>query len=183
MRKLKLEELNRISTEEFKQKEKTPVVLVLDNIRSLHNVGAAFRTGDAFLIEKIYLCGITGTPPNRELHKSALGAEDTVDWEYAEKTIDVIHQLKSEGCKIASLEQAEGSTLLQDFKPQKNERYAFVFGNEVFGVEEEVIALSEICLEIPQWGTKHSFNVSVSMGIVLWDYMVKTKKQFDNEQI
>ncbi len=174
MRKLKLEELNRISPEEFKEKEKNPVVLVLDNVRSLHNVGAAFRTGDAFLIHKIFLCGITGTPPNRELHKSALGAEDTVDWEYKEKTLEAIQVLKSEGWKIISLEQAEGSVLLQHFVPQANERYAFVFGNEVFGVEDEVIQLSDSCVEIPQAGTKHSFNVSVSMGIVLWDYFLKT---------
>ena len=176
MRKLKLEELNRISPEEFKEKEKIPVVLVLDNIRSLHNVGAAFRTGDAFLIHKIYLCGITGTPPNRELHKSALGAEDTVEWEQAESTVEAIKKLKSEGWKIVSLEQAEGSVFLQNFFPQKDERYCFVFGNEVFGVEDEVIALSDNCLEIPQFGTKHSFNVSVSMGIVLWDYFVKMQK-------
>ncbi|HWZ23164.1 MAG TPA: RNA methyltransferase [Cytophagaceae bacterium] len=175
IRKLKLEELNRISPEEFKAKEKIPVVLVLDNIRSLHNVGAAFRTGDAFLIRKIYLCGITGTPPNRELHKSALGAEDTVEWEHAANTADAIKKIKSEGWKIVSLEQAEGSVLLQDFKPEKSEHYCFVFGNEVFGVEEEVIALSDTCLEIPQFGTKHSFNVSVSMGIVLWDYFIKTQ--------
>lgn len=175
MRKLALDELNRISPEEFKSTSKTPIVLVLDNLRSLHNVGAAFRTGDAFLISKIYLCGITGTPPNRELHKSALGAEDVVEWEHVEKTSDAILKLKSEGWKILSLEQAEGSTNLQDFMPQKNERYAFVFGNEVFGVEDDVIRLSDSCLEIPQSGTKHSFNVSVSMGIVLWDYFLKTR--------
>lgn len=173
VRKLKLEELNRISPEEFKAKEKIPIVLVLDNIRSLHNVGAAFRTGDAFLIHKIYLCGITGTPPNRELHKSALGAEDTVEWEHTANTAEAITKLKAAGWKIISLEQAEGSVLLQNFKPQKGERYCFVFGNEVFGVEDEVITLSDICLEIPQFGTKHSFNVSVSMGIVLWDYFIK----------
>ncbi len=173
MRKLKLEELNRISPEEFKSKEKIPVVLVLDNVRSLHNVGAAFRTGDAFLIHKIYLCGITGTPPNRELHKSALGAEDTVEWEHVGTTVEAVNKLKQEGWKIISLEQAEGSVMLQNFKPVKEERYCFVFGNEVFGVEDEVIALSDTCLEIPQFGTKHSFNVSVSMGIVLWDYSSK----------
>jgi 23S rRNA (guanosine2251-2'-O)-methyltransferase len=176
MRKLKLEELNRISPEEFKGKEKIPVVLVLDNVRSLHNVGAAFRTGDAFLIHKIYLCGITGTPPNRELHKAALGAEDTVEWEHVATTVEAVKKLQTEGWKIISLEQAEGSVLLQDFLPETNEKYAFVFGNEVFGVEDEVIELSDSCLEIPQFGTKHSFNVSVSMGIVLWDYFSKTQK-------
>lgn len=175
MRKLKMEELNRISSEEFKIKDKTPVVLLLDNIRSLHNVGAAFRTSDAFLIHKIYLCGITGTPPNRELHKSALGAEDTVAWEHSNNATETVLQLKSEGWKIISLEQTEGSTLLQDFQPLKNERYCFIFGNEVFGVEDELIKLSDVCVEIPQYGTKHSFNVSVSMGIVLWDYFMKTK--------
>jgi 23S rRNA (guanosine2251-2'-O)-methyltransferase len=174
MRKLQTEELQRISSEEFKSKEKTPVILILDNIRSLHNVGAAFRTGDAFLINKIFLCGITGTPPNRELHKSALGAEDTVEWEYVKSTTEAITKLKSEGWKIISLEQAEGSVLLQNFTPSKNDKYCFVFGNEVFGVEEEVIKISDNCLEIPQFGTKHSFNVSVSMGIVLWDYFTKT---------
>ncbi len=177
MRKLKLEELNRISAEEFKTTQKNGVVLVLDNIRSLHNVGAAFRTGDAFLISKIYLCGITGTPPNRELHKSALGAEDVVEWEYVEKTAEAIQRLRAEGWKIASLEQAEGSVLLQDFEPEDNEKYAFVFGNEVFGVEDEVIEASDYCLEIPQAGTKHSFNVSVTMGIVLWDYFLKSQKK------
>ncbi|HSZ24870.1 MAG TPA: RNA methyltransferase [Cytophagaceae bacterium] len=175
MRKLKLEELNRISTVEFKEKTKTPVVLVLDNIRSLHNVGAAFRTGDAFLIHKIYLCGITGTPPNRELHKSALGAEDTVEWEHVANSTEAIKKLQLERWKIISIEQAEGSIPLQHFIPEKSERYCFVFGNEVFGVEDAVIELSDACVEIPQFGTKHSFNVSVSMGIVLWDYFVKTR--------
>ncbi len=175
MRKLKMEELNRISSEEFKIKDKTPVILLLDNIRSLHNVGAAFRTGDAFLIHKIYLCGITGTPPNREIHKSALGAEDTVEWEHSIDAIETLKNLKANGWKIISLEQTEGSTLLQDFTPQKNERYCFVFGNEVFGVQDELIQLSDACVEIPQYGTKHSFNVSVSMGIVLWDYFLKTR--------
>jgi len=175
MRKLKLEELNRISTEEFKSVEKIPVIFLLDSIRSLHNVGAAFRTGDAFLIQKIILCGITGTPPNRELHKSALGAEDTVEWEHAENTIEAVRKLKTEGWKIICIEQTEGSTFLQHFQPIKSEKYCFVFGNEVFGVTDEIIPLSDVCVEIPQHGTKHSFNVSVSMGIVLWDYYFKTQ--------
>ncbi len=176
MQKLKLDELNRISPEEFKKTEKIPVILLLDNIRSLHNVGAAFRTSDAFLLNKIYLCGITGTPPNRELHKSALGAEDTVEWEYVESSVQAVAKIKQEGWKIISIEQAQGSVLLQNFIPLKNERYCFVFGNEVFGVEEEIIHLSDCIVEIPQFGTKHSFNVSVSMGIVLWDYFIKTQK-------
>ncbi len=174
MRKLKLEELGRISPEEFKIKHKSPVILMLDNVRSLHNVGSAFRTADSFLIEKIFLCGITGTPPNRELHKTALGAEETVVWEYAENTAEAVKKLKAEGWKIVSLEQADRSTLLQNFNPRKTDKYCFVFGNEVFGVEDEVIALSDSCLEIPQFGTKHSLNVSVAIGVLMWDYFVKT---------
>ncbi len=173
MKKLKLDELNRLSVEEYKSADKHPVVLVLDNIRSMHNVGAAFRTGDAFKVEKVYLCGVTARPPHREIHKSALGAEDSVAWEYFSKTADAVIRLKEEGYVIASIEQAQGSQMLQDFTPDKNKKYAFVFGNEVFGVEEDVIALTDICLEIPQFGTKHSFNVSVTMGIVLWDYATK----------
>ncbi|GAL84615.1 tRNA/rRNA methyltransferase SPOU [Sporocytophaga myxococcoides] len=173
MKKLKLDELNRLSVDEYKSSDKHPVVLVLDNIRSMHNVGAGFRTGDAFKVEKLYLCGVTARPPHREIHKSALGAEDSVAWEYFAKTSDAIIRLKEEGYIIASVEQAEGSQMLQDFAPDKNAKYAFVFGNEVFGVEEDVVALTDICLEIPQFGTKHSFNVSVTMGIVLWDYAAK----------
>lgn len=173
MKKLKLDELNRLSVEEYKSADKHPVVLVLDNIRSMHNVGAAFRTGDAFKVEKVYLCGVTARPPHREIHKSALGAEDSVAWEYFPKTSDAVIRLKEEGYVIGSIEQAQGSQMLQDFTPDKNKKYAFVFGNEVFGVEEDVIALTDICLEIPQFGTKHSFNVSVTMGIVLWDYATK----------
>lgn len=174
MRKLKLEELNRITPEEFKEAEKTNVAIILDNIRSLHNVGSAFRTSDAFLIEKIYLCGITGTPPNKEINKTALGATDSVQWEYVKETTEVIQKLKEDGWKIFCLEQTNTSLPLQNFFPQKNTKYAFVFGNEVFGVQEEVIAESDKCIEIPQFGTKHSFNVSVSIGIVLWDFYLKT---------
>jgi len=173
MKKLKLDELNRLSVEEYKSADKHSVVLVLDNIRSMHNVGAAFRTGDAFKVEKVYLCGVTARPPHREIHKSALGAEDSVEWQYFSKTSDAVSRLKEEGYVIASIEQAQGSQMLQEFTPDKNKKYAFVFGNEVFGVEEDVIALTDICLEIPQFGTKHSFNVSVTMGIVLWDYATK----------
>jgi 23S rRNA (guanosine2251-2'-O)-methyltransferase len=173
MKKLKLDELNRLSVEEYKNAEKHPIVLVLDNIRSMHNVGAAFRTGDAFKVEKVYLCGVTARPPHREIHKSALGAEDSVAWEYFAKSSDAIAKLKEKGYVIASVEQAQGSQMLQNFIPDKDKKYAFVFGNEVFGVEDEVIALTDICLEIPQFGTKHSFNVSVTMGIVLWDYASK----------
>ncbi|MFN3403894.1 MAG: RNA methyltransferase [Cytophagaceae bacterium] len=175
MRKLKLEELNRMSVEEFKSTEKMPVVLVLDNIRSMHNVGSAFRTADAFLLEKIFLCGVTATPPHREIHKSALGAEDAVAWEYFENPVDAVKKLKSEGYRILSLEQTDSSVMLQKFIPEKEKKYAMVFGNEVFGVQDEVIGLSDCAIEIPQLGTKHSFNVSVSIGIVLWDLMLKTK--------
>lgn len=176
MAKLKLEELNRVSAEEFKQLQKTPVVLVLDNVRSLHNVGSAFRTADAFLVEKIYLCGITGTPPNREIHKTALGATESVAWEHAASTMELVTKLKAEGWKIISLEQTDQSVLLQNFLPQKGEKLCFVFGNEVFGVEDQVIAQSDICLEIPQFGTKHSLNISVSIGMVIWDYFSKTNR-------
>lgn len=175
MRKLKLEELNRLSVEKFRETKKNPVVIVLDNVRSLHNVGSAFRTADAFAAEKIFLCGITGTPPNREIHKTALGATESVDWEYRAQTEDVVKDLKAMGYKIISLEQTEGSTMLQDFIPEAQEKYCFVFGNEVSGVDEKVIALSDICLEIPQYGTKHSLNISVSVGIVLWDYLLKKR--------
>lgn len=176
MAKLKLEELNRVSVEEFKKVEKKPVVLVLDNIRSLNNVGSAFRTADAFLIQKIYLCGITGTPPNREIHKTALGATESVEWEHAPSTLELVKKLKSEGYKIISLEQTDNSVLLQNFQPKINEKLCFVFGNEVFGVEEEVIRESDVTLEIPQFGTKHSLNISVSMGMVVWDYFLKIEK-------
>lgn len=176
MKKLKLEELNRPSLEEYKELPKAEVVVVLDNIRSLNNVGSAFRTGDAFLTKKIWLCGITGTPPNREIQKTALGATDSVEWEYAQNTVEVVKKLKEEGYKIVCLEQTSESVLLQDFQPLESEKYCFVFGNEVFGVEDAVIAETDICLEIPQFGTKHSLNVSVTIGIVLWDFFVKTCK-------
>lgn len=173
MRKLKLDELNRLSPEEFEALPKHPLVLVLDNIRSLANVGSAFRTGDAFAVEKVFLCGITGTPPHREIHKSALGAQETVAWEHAPDAAALCSQLKAAGYQILAVEQAEGSTLLQDFTPQEGQKWALVFGNEVDGVSEEVMQLADLALEIPQWGTKHSLNVSVSMGIVLWSLIEK----------
>ncbi|HEY8402475.1 MAG TPA: RNA methyltransferase [Cytophagaceae bacterium] len=176
MAKLKLEELNRISVEEFKNKEKNPVILVLDNVRSLNNVGSAFRTADAFLVQKIYLCGITGTPPNKEIHKTALGATESVDWEYVSSTVELVRKLKSEGWKIISLEQTDNSVMLQDFEFQKQDKLCFIFGNEVFGVDDEVINESHLTLEIPQFGTKHSLNISVSIGMVIWDYFSKTTK-------
>ena len=171
MRKIKNEELERLTVDEFKSSQKNSVILVLDNIRSLNNVGSAFRTGDAFLIEKIYLCGITGKPPHRDINKTALGATDTVEWQHEENTLEVIERLKKENWTILSVEQADNSLSLEQFKPNKAEKYCFVFGNEVFGVEQEVINASDECLEIPQFGTKHSLNISVSIGIVLWHHI------------
>lgn len=169
MKKLKLEELGRISVSEFKEVEKLPLCIVLDNVRSLHNVGSAFRTADAFRMEKIFLTGITGTPPHREIHKTALGSTESVAWEYVEKTETIISQLKESGYKIIAVEQTTESVSLQDFKIQTAEKYAFVFGNEVDGVSEEAIALADGAIEIPQSGTKHSLNISVCLGIVMWE--------------
>lgn len=177
MRKLANEELNRLEVEEFKSIAKNPIVVVLDNVRSMNNVGSAFRTGDAFLIEKIYLCGITAQPPHREINKTALGATDTVEWEHVENTLAAVTKLKSEGYKIMSVEQAEDSLSLQDFTPDADEKYAFIFGNEVYGVEQEVVDSSDYCIEIPQFGTKHSLNISVSIGVVLWHSVLKGKMQ------
>lgn len=167
-RKLQNEELNRISTEEFKKAAKLPVVIILDNVRSQNNVGSVFRTSDAFRVEKIYLCGITSTPENREVHKTALGAEDAVAWEYVKETADVITKLKAEGYRIYAIEQAENSMSLETLSIEMTGKYALVFGNEVKGVQQEVIDNSDACVEIPQFGTKHSFNISVTVGIVLW---------------
>lgn len=166
-----MDELNRVSVEEFKNQKKNNIVVVLDNIRSLNNVGSAFRTGDAFAIEKVVLCGITGKPPHRDIHKTALGAQDTVEWNHFDTTLDAIQSLKKEGYKIISVEQVEGSTSLQDFKTSKEEKVALIFGNEVMGVSEEVIEASDMALEIPQFGTKHSLNVSVTLGVVLWQVL------------
>jgi 23S rRNA (guanosine2251-2'-O)-methyltransferase len=173
MRKLLIEEMNRLSVEEFKESDKFPFVIVLDNIRSLNNVGSFFRTADAFRARKLILCGYTQNPPHREITRSALGAENSVIWEKEEATLAAVIKLKEEGYRIVSVEQAEGSTLLQNFEPESNVPYAFVFGNEVEGVADEVIAASDKCVEIPQFGTKHSFNVSVSAGIVLWEFVRK----------
>ena len=175
MRKLKNSELGRLNVEEFKKTDKIPLLIILDNIRSLNNIGSVFRTSDAFLIEKIYLCGITAKPPHKEIHKTALGATETVAWEYAEDTLTLIQKLKTSKIKIISIEQAENSTLLQDFKVVKNQKYAIVMGNEVKGVQQEVVTQSDFCVEIPQFGTKHSLNISVSCGIVLWDLFKKIK--------
>ncbi len=173
MKKLKLEELGRISVDQFKEAAKIPVCILLDNVRSLHNVGSAFRTADSFRIEKIYLTGITGTPPHREIQKTALGATESISWEYAEKTQDVIQKLKSDGYVIVLIEQTTESTLLNDFLVDKNKKYCLVFGNEVNGVSDEAIALGDVALEIPQGGTKHSLNISVCVGIVAWEFFQK----------
>ena len=175
MKKLTMDELNRISVEEYKQAEKTPIVVVLGNVRSMNNIGSVFRTADAFRIEKIYLCGITATPPHRDIHKTALGAENSVDWEYVEETLDCVKRLRDEGYAVYSVEQAEGSVMLQDFKAD-GRKTAVVFGNEIDGVAQEVVDASDGCLEIPQYGTKHSLNVSVTAGIVMWDLFSKIKK-------
>ncbi len=175
MRKLKNSELNRLNVEEFKQSEKIPLIVVLDNIRSLNNIGSVFRTSDAFLIEKIYLCGITAQPPHKEIHKTALGATEAVDWAYAKNTEELVRQLKSEHVQILSIEQAENSTPLQSFSPVEDIKYAVIFGNEVKGVSQEVVNQSDHCIEIPQFGTKHSLNIAVSCGIVLWDIFSKMK--------
>ncbi len=171
-----MEELDRLSVEEFKKTEKSPLVLVLDNVRSLNNVGSAFRTADAFRIEKIYLCGITGTPPHRDIQKTALGATESVEWEYCLHTLEAIGKLKALGFQICALEQVDRSISLNEFTPLKGEKYALVFGNEVFGVEEEVLQNCDTVLEIPQLGTKHSLNISVSLGIAVWDLMVKLEQ-------
>lgn len=173
MKKLKTDELNRLSVEEFKNTKKNSIVVVFDNVRSLNNVGSAFRTADAFAVEKLYLCGITGTPPNREINKTAIGAQDSVEWAYFKETTEALQELKANGFKIIALEQTTESRLLQDFKPLENEKYAFVFGNEVFGVDEKALELIDDCIEVPQFGTKHSLNVSVTVGVVLWDYVSK----------
>mgnify|MGYP006113707543 FL=1 len=173
MRKLKNNELGRITVDAFKAVQKTPIIVILDNIRSLNNIGSVFRTSDAFLIEKIYLCGICATPPNKEIHKTALGATVSVAWEYVEDTLTLVDKLKAEDVKILAIEQAENSTKLNTFFPEKNVKYAIVLGNEVKGVQQEVVSASDLCIEIPQVGTKHSLNISVSCGVVLWDLFQK----------
>lgn len=175
MRKLENSELDRKSIEDFKQAKKTPITIILDDIRSLHNIGSVFRTSDAFLIEKIYLCGITATPPNKEIHKTALGATETVTWEHHKSVIEVIENLKKEGISVYAIEQVENAIFLNDFKAEENKKYALIFGNEVFGVSQEAIKLCHGTIEIPQLGTKHSLNISVSAGIVVWDLFQKIK--------
>lgn len=173
MRKLRNEELVRLDVDGFKQAQKLPVVLVLDNIRSLNNIGSVFRTADAFLVEKVYLCGITATPPHKDIHKTALGATESVAWEYAADTVSLLQRLKAKGYGVVAVEQAEGATELQAFQVRDGAKYALVFGNEVKGVEQAVVSQSDTVLEIPQFGTKHSLNVAVSVGVVVWDVWSK----------
>ena len=173
MKKLANEELNRISKEEFKSAKKTPIIIILDDIRSLHNIGSVFRSSDAFLVEKIYLCGITAVPPNKEIHKTALGATETVTWEHAENVLEVIEKLKKENVAVYAIEQTENSIMLNDFQPELNKKYALIFGNEVKGVNQKAINISDGVIEIPQLGSKHSLNISVTAGIVIWDLFQK----------
>jgi tRNA G18 (ribose-2'-O)-methylase SpoU len=173
VRKLKLDELNRASVSDFKEQEKLPVVVVLDNVRSMHNVGSVFRTCDGFAVEKICLCGITGQPPHREIEKTALGATQSIDWAYYADPLQAVEELRNAGYVIIAIEQAENSIMLNEFEAEPRKKYALVFGNEVNGVSEEVMKVIDECIEIPQFGTKHSFNIVVSAGIVLWDFFNK----------
>lgn len=175
MRKLKNEELERLTVQEFKQVQKIPVTLLLDNVRSLNNVGSAFRTGDAFLVERIVLCGITGRPPHRDINKTALGATESVNWEYEKDPVLAVENLKASGHKIVLIEQLDKSISLSEFQPKRDEKWCFIFGNEVLGVTDSLIPLADYWVEIPQYGTKHSLNISVSIGVVLWDFLSKTK--------
>ena len=173
MRKLKNSELERLNVDGFKKANKTPIIIILDNIRSLNNIGSVFRTSDAFLIEKIYLCGITAKPPHKDINKTALGSTDSVNWEYAKNTLDVIEKLKKDNVTICAIEQAEHATLLNNFCIDNNTKYALIFGNEVKGVAQDVVSKSDVVIEIPQFGTKHSLNISVSCGVVVWDLFSK----------
>jgi 23S rRNA (guanosine2251-2'-O)-methyltransferase len=170
-----MDELNRLSVEEFKETDKFPYILILDDIRSMNNIGSVFRTADAFKVEKIYLCGITATPPHREIQKTALGADETVTWEHVQDVLALVKDLQKKGYKVAAVEQVEKSLSLLDFQPRKGEKYAFIFGNEVFGVNQSVVEQADFCLEIPQYGTKHSLNISVTAGVVAWDFVSKLK--------
>ncbi len=174
MKKTKVEDLKRIEVSQFKKRKKRDVIIILDNLRSLNNIGSCFRTSDAFLIKKIYLVGITGSPPNTDIDRTALGATESVDWEYVSCISNIEKELKDDGWKIALVEQTDQSIDLKSFNPKKEEKIAFVFGNEVFGVSEESLKCADIAIEIPQFGTKHSFNITISLGIILWDHYVKT---------
>ncbi|GAA4084989.1 RNA methyltransferase [Mucilaginibacter panaciglaebae] len=173
MRKLKLNELNRATVSEFKAQDKLPVAVVLDSVRSMHNIGSIFRTSDGFAVEQLILCGITAQPPHREIEKTALGATASINWSYHEDVVEAIKKLRADGYQIIAIEQAENSVMLNEFTPEKNAKYALIFGNEVNGVSDEAMQIIDTCIEIPQFGTKHSFNIVVSAGIVLWDFFAK----------
>ncbi|MFH1319293.1 MAG: RNA methyltransferase [Bacteroidota bacterium] len=173
MRKLKNEELVRKTVEEYKKAKKTPLIIVLDNVRSLNNVGSVFRTADSFLVESVYLCGITATPPHRDIQKTALGATESVDWKYFNETKDAIDRLRLNNYKISAIEQTENSIALNEFSLEKDQKYAVIFGHEVKGIDQDIINLCDFCLEIPQFGTKHSLNIAVSVGVVVWDLFIK----------
>ena len=175
MRKLRNNELGRITVDEYKNSPKTPLIVILDNIRSLNNIGSVFRTSDAFLIEKVYLCGFTATPPKKEIHKTALGATESVDWEYREDIFKLVLELQKDQVVVASIEQTEQSVMINDFKPDAEKKLAVIFGNEVKGVQQAVVSASDVCIEIPQLGTKHSLNIAVSCGVVLWDLFLKVR--------
>jgi len=175
MQKLKLDDLNRVSVDEFKEQEKLPVIVVLDNVRSMHNIGSVFRTADGFSVAGVYLCGITAQPPHREIEKTALGATQSVDWKHFDTTLKAVVDLRAAGYEIIAIEQAEGSTMLHTYQPAADKKFALIFGNEVNGVADEVMAQIDECIEIPQFGTKHSFNITISAGIILWDFFAKLK--------
>lgn len=175
MKKKTMLELERIDCEEYHHVKKIPLVVILDDIRSLNNIGSVFRTADAFLIEKIYLCGITATPPSPDIHKTALGAENSVDWEYRENIMDLLGELKKDNYKICSIEQVNGSVSLEQYEVNKEEKHAVILGNEVKGVQQQVVDASDLCLELPQYGTKHSLNVSITAGIVMWHFFTSMK--------
>jgi 23S rRNA (guanosine2251-2'-O)-methyltransferase len=175
MQKLKLADLNRVSIDEFKEQEKLPVIVVLDNVRSMHNIGSMFRTADGFSITGVYLCGITAQPPHREIEKTALGATQSVNWQHFNTTTEAVTALRAEGYEIIAIEQASGSTMLNTYQPAADKKFALIFGNEVNGVADEVMTQIDECIEIPQFGTKHSFNITISAGIVLWDFFAKLR--------
>jgi len=176
MKKLKITEMNRLSVDDFKLETKTPLIVILDNVRSMHNVGSVFRTADAFLIEEVYLCGITCTPPHPEIHKTALGAESTVAWKYYDDTHQAVNELKKNGYLVYAIEQAQGSIMLPNLETSEHDKYAVILGNEVKGVQQTVIDICDGCIEIPQFGTKHSLNVSVTGGIIIWEFFNKIKQ-------
>jgi 23S rRNA (guanosine2251-2'-O)-methyltransferase len=176
MKKIQNADLNRLSVSAFKESEKNPIIVVLDNVRSMNNIGSVFRTCDAFRVDRLFLCGITATPPHREIHKTALGATDSVSWEYFEDTKKAVARLKEDGYYIIAVEQTDKSVHLNDYVPDKTKKIALIFGNEINGIDDEVLALCDFCLEIPQFGTKHSINISVSAGIILWDIVTKMVK-------